>query len=265
MKNTIKVFGIAAIIAIIGFTIVTCGGDGGNGGGDGSTFLGETPTLSGQVYVQKYNEAKGTVSFQAYTGGNLTVSAVSYSYGEGGGSNGEGDNRSTGGGVSYDMGEITVRLTEKGTIKNGLFSFTLGTPTGLDNFEDIFSYMTVSPSTAKGYRLTLYIENSNNYGYLSKMNFTGNVSNYTYEEVEYVYVDKDCTISSNGETETYEGITYTTRPFNLALQTGWNTIYSKQQYTPVGSTITYSLSNPGNLKWVLTEGLEPPEVGKQEP
>jgi len=36
MKNTIKVFGVIALVAVIGFSMVSCGGGGGDGDGDGS-------------------------------------------------------------------------------------------------------------------------------------------------------------------------------------------------------------------------------------
>jgi len=41
MKNTIKVFGIIALVAVIGFSMSACGDDGGNNGGNGSNpFIG---------------------------------------------------------------------------------------------------------------------------------------------------------------------------------------------------------------------------------
>jgi len=265
---------VIALVAIIGFSMAACGGDGGdgggNGGGDGPSFLGETPTLSGRVYVEKWND---TISYQVYTGGNLTVLAE----------NGIG----------------------QGTIKNGQLSITLGTPTFLDNLNKSIFYgsygsgggednttegsdggrtrdslddsyyadLTVNPSTAKGNYLDLSIENSNYY--LTRENLTLSSTSSTYESVSFLYVDSAVTISSIGKTKTYESseedytAKYITKPFSLALQAGWNTVYCKSQVSVSGGTETYtsiySLSNPGNLKWVLTEGLEPPEVGKQEP
>jgi len=253
MKNTIKVFGIIALVAVIGFSMAACSGDdldngGGNGGGDGPSFLGTTPTLSGQVYVQKFDENKGTVSFQAYTGSNQTVYA----------GNGWGD-----------------KTIGQGTIKGGQFSITLGTPTSLDNIKSIFyggggsgdggrvslddsdaADLTVSPSTAKGVHLYLTVGS----GDLGRANITGVYPNGIIEHVEYFYVDKDCTISSTGKTENpYEGYTdiYITKPFSLALQAGWNTVYLKAQTSVSGgvytTTSTYSMGNPSNLKWVLYE------------
>jgi len=258
MKNTIKLLGITALVAVIGFSMAACGGDdpgdgGGNGGGDGPTFLGATPTLSGQVYVQKYDENKGTVSFQAYTGGNQTVYATN--------------------GFSDTIGQ--------GTIKGGQLSITLRTPTSLDNIKSIFygwsdsggsgggvsvddygaDDLTVSPSTAKGVHLDFVVGSSFlGEGGLGRINFTGVYTNGTYEGVEYFYVDKDCTISSTGKTETdpyEEDYISITKPFSLALQAGWNTVYFKSQSSASGgkrtTTITYSMGNPGNLKWVLYE------------
>jgi hypothetical protein len=244
MKNIIKVFVVIALTVVIGFSMATCGGGddpdngGGNGGGNSSSFLGETPTLSGQVYVGEFNE--GTVSFKPYTGSDLTVSAE----------NGIG----------------------QGTIKGGQFSITLGTPTSLNNLKskNLFDgdAITVNPNTAKGYFLPLDIAGSDYY--LSRMNFTISSTSNNSEYVAYVYVDKDVTISSNGDTGTVDDYTswiYT--PFSLALQAGWNTVYNKAQYQKSGSggtiTQTISLDNPSNLKWVLREadegGSKPGEPG----
>jgi len=230
---------VITLAAVIGFSFVTCdNGGGGDGGGvSGPTFLGDNPTLSGQVYVAKYNATK--VSYEAYKGDNLTVSA------------------------RYD-GNV------KGTIKNGQFSITLETPTNIGNLEFNFGETieaTVSPSNIKGGGLDLYIGDSfySSIGSLYRKNITGISSNATSEEVQYVYVDKDCTISSNGGTDistsdpdkdvddyTY---TYILKPFSLELKAGWNTLYIKAQGAYSGkkrnSTVTYSLSNPGNVKWVL--------------
>jgi len=195
--------------------------------------LGKTMTLSGQVYVLKENEDPPSVSFEAYNKGDLIVFA-------------EG-------------------MAEKGTIKNGQLSITLGTPASLENiidddYED--DGLTVSPSNAKGYSLFLYIENSRYYN-LNRANVTTvGTTSVTEERVEYFYIDRDATISSKEKTETYNDdddddvtVTVTAKAFSLSLKAGWNTLYMKASMNESGKTREYittiSLANPDNLKWVL--------------
>jgi hypothetical protein len=266
MKNTFKLFGnrqpsrraakvpllIIALAAIIGFSFSACGdgdggGDNGGGGGGGSATLGETPTLSGKVYVYTQNEQSYTITFPEYKGGNLTVS---------------------------DYG-----LEETGTISNGQFSFTLGQPLYLEtlsesNLEYFFrgyTELTASSSSVQGYRLTYFdIDNSSKYYGLARENATvsrsGTSGSITYESVMYVYVDSDVTVSGEGDTDIDdedEGFiwTSTTKDFRLALKAGWNTVYTKRTMSSKlsGTTMTMteteaiSLSNPTSLKWALQE------------
>jgi len=89
----------------------------------------------------------------------------------------------------------------------------------------------------------------------------------------YVYVDKDVTITADKYIESNSwinnGITYsdtsTVKAINLALKTGWNTVFASEEEreTLVGGTwdnptafncdytFTASLSNPASLKWAL--------------
>jgi hypothetical protein len=235
MKNKMKLLGIIAIAALIGFSMAACD-DGGGGGGGGTTSLGDTPVLSGKVYLSGDN--RDNPSYTAYTGGKLNVSA----YG----------------------------LTQKGTIENGQFSFTLGTPGteylwDADDVKEDYFYeytnVTVSPSSAKFFIIPSFSIDTTGYYGLSRENVTikgsSTSASGTYEWVWYCYADKDCTISGTGKTTTEDGDTYTTKNFNLALKAGWNTVYSKNQISATQakftSTVTISLSNPGSLKWVLEE------------
>jgi len=238
MKKLFKAVGTIAMLAALVLSFSACDdlmGLFGDDKGNDNYNLGKTLTLSGQVYVPKFNEDPPSVSFEAYNEGDLTVSV-----------NG---------------------LAEKGTIKNGQLSITLGTPTSLDNLEDVFNDddMTVSSSSAKGFALsTLSIDNSDGRQNLGRMNYTivGTTSE-TQEMVYYFYVDTNVTISSKEKTKTlpYYGTSYTytttEKAFSLALKTGWNTFYIKMQTSIKESTntieriTTVSLGNPSSLKWVL--------------
>jgi len=254
MKKILNLLGVITFSLVITLTMTVCADD--NNGNDSnsnneneSPYLGEEPTLSGKVYLVNDDYDNMKISYDEFKG-DLTISE---------------DN-----------------LTEKGAIRNGWFSFTLVTPTYLDNIDDIIIYgkyfnnynnenyenMTISPSTAKGYGI---------YGFSSRNGYSGNLRkentqisgtranfNYTHEIVEFIYVNKDVTISGKGKTRNEDGIFYTrkstTKDINLELKAGWNAIYSITQtsgsmseteelYT---STTTCSLGNP-NLKWVLYE------------
>jgi len=230
--STRKVIGIIALIAVIGFSFTACEDDDGSDGG-GSPYLGQTPTLSGKVYVDKYDKVNFKINHEEYKG-NHTVSADG--------------------------------LAEEGTITNGQLSFTLGIPENLGDLHDLFFYddydLTVSPNTAKGYSLNLYADRD-----LSKCNHelsgTKEEGKEIYEFVGYLYVDKDVTISGKGKTTTTDEdgfiITRITKDFSLALKAGWNTIYGKgtqesnknKQPLTHTDTHTYSLSNPNHIRWLI--------------
>jgi len=230
MNNFIKLFGIIALVTVIGFLTVTCD-DGGDKGGP--AFLGNTLKLSGQVYtIQSQMEPKPSISYQKFTD-SLSIS---------------------------DDG-----CGGTGGITNGQFSYTIGTPTGLGtnwlyDFED-YDDVTASNLTAKGAFLSLGVDDTKYYGLgKSSGSASGSSSSYSYtmEYVSYVYVDNDVTISGKGKSHTNgEGsFTLTTKNFSLALKAGWNAIYGKGTISANSSVETYtvaiSLGNP-SLKWVLFE------------
>jgi len=106
---------------------------------------------------------------------------------------------------------------------------------------------------------------------LAKTNWTWTSSEnfWTVEEVSYVYVEEDVTVSGTGKTnsgtENYDGEihnwTETTNNFSIALKAGWNAVYKTLTTTYETSTQstgtrqstdtrTISLGNP-SLRWVL--------------
>jgi len=240
---------------LIAFAITACADDSNAGG---STDLGETPTLSGQVYFENVNKTNRKVSYAEYKG-NLTVSGYE----------------------DYDPKDKSedkswTYLAEKGSIKNGVLSYTLGTPKnlgysyGIKDFFNVSYYydnnnITVSPSTAKGYGMAFFDCGSYR---LQKSNFTisgstGTDYNLTFEYVRYLYVDRDVTISGKGKTfnlknknDTERTKIFKSSDINLELEAGWNTIYFKEQGVVKGKTYTLTVScstgNP-NLKWVLDD------------
>jgi hypothetical protein len=56
MKDAIRLLGIITLVAVIGFSMAACDDGGGPTiNGEGSTSVGETLTLSGKVYEEKWN------------------------------------------------------------------------------------------------------------------------------------------------------------------------------------------------------------------
>ena len=260
MKNFAKFFGIIVFMTVIGFSATVC--DNGTTTKDNSSapaFLGDKLELSGQVYLENWNETNTSVSlsYQKYNG-NLTV----YDYY---GGNGEIKNGNLSYSIETPVGEIEIIDLER------VFG------EGYDNFKSSTTHVV----GAYKYTNSLRAENTNDGYFLQKRNTTHSGSPTSYsgvnEWVNYVYVEEDVTVSGKGKTETRTGSWYTgnsddgiividytdintTKNFNFTLRAGWNAIYHKVQYTEkIGastSTGTYietvSLSNPA-LKWVLEE------------
>jgi hypothetical protein len=239
MKKILNLLGVTAFMLVIAFTMAVCADDNNNNignNGSESPYLGEEPTLSGQVYEQIFDEENMTVSYKEFKD-DSTVS--------------------------------DYKLTEKGAIRKGWFSMTLVKPNSLDNFNyftnfyEDYDNLTVSPSTAKGYKPDFGLSIGKfHHGEVTQI--SGTRANYTFtqESVDYLYVDKDVTISGKGKTRTDsgtdDGIPYTdkwtTKDIKLEIKAGWNAIYTKAQgsvsMTETEGTTTLSLGNP-NLKWVL--------------
>jgi len=67
MKNAIKLLGIIAIVAVIGFSMAACGDDDSGGGGGSGGYAGTyTETSGGEVQIILY--AAGNWSFRATNG-----------------------------------------------------------------------------------------------------------------------------------------------------------------------------------------------------
>jgi len=183
-------------------------------------YLGETLNFSGQVYggaSQDYNQNN------PYTH-NADVYA------------------------EYDIGG-------NGSIKTGKLEFTINTPKITQQLfsGSMYDNLKFNPSDVQGAPLSLRAisqeGNHNNYA-LTRTRTNGN----TTESVNYLYVDRDVTVTAQGTTSDYEDqgqtITRITSNINLNLKKGWNTVYSKEE--TIGNTRTFSLSLRNYaLKWVL--------------
>jgi hypothetical protein len=90
MKNTIKFFGIIALVAVIGFSLVTCNSGGGGGGGGGSSSSGSggnsgsVPSTSGSLTItgipSQYNgKYVGGTSLEEVSGGYMLLAYDGFS------------------------------------------------------------------------------------------------------------------------------------------------------------------------------------------
>jgi len=239
MKNALKLLGIAAFVAVIGFSMIACdNGNGSDNPGDVSNPSGGTEVVGGENGEEL--EITGAQVFKATENPNGTISYTPYT-----------------GNMTLICNGVAV------TITGGKLSFSLGVPDNLQTgtipfYEGIWLYdnVTTSDSTAKGFRLSDFWMGNNR---LYKGNYTSSGNNTsgtsTEESVEYVYVDKDVTINGTGKTtDTIDGL-LKTENFSFELTKGWNVVYKKEVYSFNQSetkiTSTMSLSIPSHLRWIL--------------
>jgi hypothetical protein len=226
-----------------------------------AAFIGNTMELSGTVYTADYDEENGTISYTPYEGDNMRVANVNgWYYGD----------------SSYDE-------TLAGDIIDGQLAITIGTPENFD-YESFlsrflgggFTDLKISNTNVRSSTLSLRIVSDNppQYGAnLYRGNATASEENGSYsgteEGVQYVYVDRDVTISGKGTTLTDSGVdegvvwteTVIYKDVNISLKKGWNVAYYKGETIGTQTettqtqtlTLTISMSNPSSLKWILQE------------
>ena len=235
MKNLCKFLGITVLAAVMGLLGVGCPTEDSGGNKTSSGFLGDKLELSGQVYLERWNNHR--ISYQNFTG-NLEI-ADSY-----GGS---------------------------GEIRNGKFSYFIERPTQLFDFEGIeygnpdgyedehyyesywgggsyfwnYNNVTISNPNVRGLILSGYggfkVINSDDYRNL----FYRGPSDIGETCVSYVYVENDVTVS--GTSSYHPGI----KDFRLALKAGWNAVHYSSLEPQI--LIYFSLGSPQGYRWVLGE------------
>ena len=94
---------------------------------------------------------------------------------------------------------------------------------------------------------------------------SGNTVHITADFVEFIFVDRDVTVSRGEVTDVMNGYdwtnTTTIEAFNITLQQGWNAVYSRIRRTinmltdTSFSTVTISTGNP-NARWHLQHGVD---------
>jgi hypothetical protein len=247
MKNTIKVFGIISLVLVIGFSMAGCD-NGSTGDGDGSggpVYFGDTLELSGQVYLENWNEAGTSFSYSKFTG-NLAISGYGVENG------------------NVENGQLTCSIGAPYLSESELVSYF-----DMDYHGNMYDEVTFSENVRSRVIWGFYLSD----GWLDRgktsIRVGKNSASSTEEYIDYIYVENDVTVSGKGKTETRteEDGTYTTKGnnFTLDLKAGWNAVYVKEScsYTFTGTienpsnltatrTVITSLSNPSSLRWVYT-------------
>ena len=166
---------------------------------------------------------------------------------------------------------VSSNFDTSGTITGGQLTIDIGRPAQNDWFPliylteemgDVYDNFKISPEDAQGAVLILE-PNSNTYDILARANIAVSMRNNntridaTLDTVQYIYVDRDVTITGSGLSESEDGFTLTIRNLNLQLKEGWNAIHgsfsgSVDMISERGSaTLHIRTGNPASLKWVL--------------
>jgi hypothetical protein len=150
------------------------------------------------------------------------------------------------------------------SVTGGTFKITVEKPANLAGFDDLAEYFegwdnpTAAPADGKGAMISLRVKDTSNRIYKTETDFSGNQTSgsMTTKSVDYVYVNKDVTITLGEDTVTEEGSS-TPCKYNavtLTLSEGWNALYT--EYVATGNeasssaTMSISVKNP-DLKWVI--------------
>ena len=224
---------ISSVPAILSLALVFagCGGDD-NGGG--AAAMGDSPSMSGRVYTGGLDwEAMPAirVSFSPYQG-NATVR-------------------------SWPIGVAT------GAIANGQLSLNLSVPASTspvsslrEEFEWLFDNVSITPAAARFAWLDLETTDGRWLG-RGNMSASGNMAsvNGNSEDVRFVFVDQDVTVSATGINE--DG--FRSDSFTIALRRGWNAVRFREEFnnfnfiTETGNMrARVDLSNSG--RWMLDDG-----------
>jgi len=233
MRNFFKVFGIIALTAIIGFSMTACPED----DGGGPVHFDDKLELSGDVYTVDYDEDSWFPEYIKYTG-TLTLKS------------------DVGGSGKIEGGKLTYAIEVPPAAK-------LESITGIKTIwaQMGLSSITISDESAKWVQIQyLGVSGSSDYDRVDKRESSGKISESsvsgTYQQVMFVYVDKDVELSAKGGTVEDGEMKTTIKDVSLSLKKGWNAIHVEESAstnfeTETGTgTRSFSLGNP-ELRWVL--------------
>ena len=255
MKKTAKLFGIAGLMLLILFSMVTC--DTNSDSAPKSPYLGEALVVTDQQVYERNNLSHKVSTMHLLYKGNLTIDAY-----------------------VHDKNGWEVVSEDHGKIIDGKFSITVP---GLADDElvtgdALLSYLPfwydtsacaidiVSDATSETPGISLKGESIGNLvnfylapaspppgEILMREGFSGTQSSMSGEEIYYFYVNQNCTITANKGEDPI--LMYTFTPLNLSLKAGWNTVCMKETYTVSGnSTYSAEVRNP-DIAWTIMPPL----------
>ena len=213
MKNTIKLLGIIALAAVIGFSFAACNN---STNGDGGTTIGGTTVFQEGISVR----FDSSVPTDERTGFNKLFTKY-------------GNMETTGTLNSKISGSPNVE------IQNGKLIMELGLviPEGTD-----FIGATVVPSDVKFFQIGEFYTDDEQYFMTLLKNYGGAV----WEAAALIYVDKNATMS--GSIPTGEGWTLT---FSGSLKTGWNYMLFTENENTKKATVKATQKLPSGYKWTV--------------
>ena len=239
MKNTSKLFGFIALVAVIGFSMSACGGDDNDGGGGGNGSLGNTLTITNaQVYSEDSNdqlvEFTGTVQ-------NLNYVEV------------KNKNRDGDFSVLKSLNEL-IDGNPTVTLINGKLNVTLGTPkaSSLENFDtsELPPGITVSTTGVKVFIINIFYDSptwNDNRVMQSTYYPSFDPSRDTHMHVNYIYSNKDVNISGTYIYDEYS-FTYT---YAMNLKAGWNSVLETTKDIEGGFLSYKTGTPPSDCKWII--------------
>ena len=257
MKNTIKFFGIIAVVAMIGFSMTSCDNGGGGGSGDpGPAFLGSTLELSGWVYVREWDEDDDSYDLVRYDGTRAITSA------------------------GFETDYAWAFFDVDGEITEGQLSLSIGMPpsSAMVDIGDFFSwkdsFFTNFNISNRAARITViqYIWAVDEWEYIRIRRERSTPT--VWENVLFIYVNTDVSITGGARTTPREckceewddncyceelwgfcrcALSIITQPINLSLRAGWNAVHERQEVLSAGLRVTISTGNPANIRWIETD------------
>jgi len=259
MPATLATFGLTFALVLTG-----CGDNDNGGGGAQAAHFGNTLSLSGQVWVPNWTDDGRELT--RFTG-NRAVSAYTFFW------------------DSDTDTETIIPLSGTGSITNGQFNFSVGSPTAqqlrpiailVDDLGYAFDNVQISNADVAFVDLWLEVPNgefSRRYSWDSE---TATEIRDGGDYVTFIFVDQNVTISGRGATRAFpeEGCdceeldgacfceewngecwcdsppgTFTSSNFSITLREGWNAITERWEFrgtaTSWSETITLSHANPG--------------------
>ena len=188
------------------------------------------------------------------------------------------------------IGEGVYYLGGAGAISGGRLSFTIGRPsptpqvanlwcmgTLFEGYDDVYRDFTVYPDDARGAVLLGLLTAGDGFmGWMNRYNLDIDGNTSTLDEVYFLYVDRDVTVTGRGVTDVFEGDfgvwRITTTGINIRLNAGWNVMHRSHATTitetgdmVIGSeTVTLSAGDPHWVRWIKWEGeVDMDELGSR--